>query len=132
MTALLLALVACVRCPDGYDARGGSCEPTTAAVLATPRAPTAESFPGDYERKLCRELEDCWCDFVGTETCTFNLDCPRVDPPEGCAFDPVAAEECLTGRYECDDRGGEVRVEAPSACAEVYDCSGETGDTGAG
>ena len=131
---IALWLAACVRCPEGFEARGNQCVPT-GTVVGGPAAPlTSTEFASDYERKLCDELEDCWCEVYDVETCdTTDLECIDVDAPQGCAFDADVAWDCLHDHYRCETTaGGDPMVVAPESCSRVYDCTvvPTTGDTG--
>ncbi|MCB9684289.1 MAG: hypothetical protein H6735_04510 [Alphaproteobacteria bacterium] len=132
MIALLLA--ACIRCPEGYEAHGGRCEPTGTVPIGTPQPLTSSEFVRDYERKLCDELEECFCDVYDLETCDdIDVRCIDVEEPTGCAFDAEVAWDCLHDHYRCESGvGGQPTVVAPESCSRVYDCTAptSTGDTG--
>ncbi|MCA9491096.1 MAG: hypothetical protein KC621_14300 [Myxococcales bacterium] len=127
-------VLACVRCPEGFEAHGPRCEPSGTLPVGTPQPLTSADFVRDYERKLCDELEECFCDAYDLETCDdVDVQCPRVEEPEGCAFDPDIAWDCLHDHYRCESGSvGDPAVVAPESCGRVYDCTAptSTGDTG--
>jgi hypothetical protein len=81
------------------------------------------NFSGADEQTFTTTYGPEFCDH--TSSCNPSLACtPAIADMSACAYDPVAASECLSGDWSCNTayRGYEF-AEPPSACDRVWDCS---------
>lgn len=119
MIALLLACT----CPEGFVREAGRCEPAGGGGGGPAALPDEASFRDEYADEQCDALEECICEVAEIEDCDLDdLDCVEPTWPLGCTYDPEAARDCLSGRFDCDEAGDSVVVTAPEACAQVYVC----------
>ena len=130
---LILLMMACGTCPEGFERSGGMCSPVSPDTPIDLGPLTSERFQDSFEREACKALEDCVCDEVDVDDC--ELDCDSTGDwswTSECTFDPEQGEACLDERWECDVDGDVVYAETPAVCMQVYDCGSvtETGDTG--
>lgn len=114
-------------CPPDSVRVAGRCQPVLSGL---PTGPLEESdFRERYDRERCDAMEECACESFDTGDCEIEVDCDETDWPEGCLFDGQAARDCINGRFTCDVDGDSLELEAPAACARVYSCETNTGDT---
>jgi len=145
LTTVLIALgmlTACatedVTCDEGLEASGDDCveidagntktapgdedeDPDTTPPDTTPPGTTSDPMtPAEFMQLF----GDLFC--AEYATCNPDIDCvPEGGQNNGCQFDPVAADGCLTGEYICDNSFGPgfEFVVVPLACGEVfYNC----------
>lgn len=131
--AVAAAVGGCSPCPAGFERRGTSCQPVPGSGV--PRGPLTEgAFQDRFDDAVCHALEDCVCDEFTADTgsCDPDLDCPSTDWPVGCQFDPVAADACLSGRFDCDASDSPITYDIPDVCAAVYACGATTSTTTGG
>ena len=90
-----------------------------------------------YAEADCTFLMDCLdpavLNFLGWETlddCIQDKGTQAVTEAEGCEYNPRAARPCVKGIEEmtCPPDGEEP--DYPPICETVFDCAGDTGDSG--
>lgn len=93
---------------------GGADE--AADEASEPTVLTETSFNEAYADKYCAELEVCGSDF----RCTTGSTSTTSTYVDDCVFDPIAAQDCMDGTWECDD--ALLLPVPPPACSVVYSC----------
>ncbi len=106
---LVVLLVACGGGEDDSDTDlGGGGETDPEAELIT-----EAEFLQQFEERLCAEVA----------ACPDALPCDADTWGDQCQFDAIAAQECLDGRFSCEESvhtNNPNWVEVPAACSDVY------------
>lgn len=108
---LVLVLAAC----------GGTPEPAEEADTSGPPGIEREVFERLYRERYCEEWPIC----SDAGACPLDGDTQILTDP--CAYDPVAAQACIVGKWTCKGAGGFPKV--PDVCATVCDGDDDREDT---